>query len=57
MRTMAFQIPRPCPYDKTLMDRVGEGVKCPQCGHQIFDPIFTAETQPVCTCANCAEQS
>jgi len=53
MHTMAFEIPRPCPNCSTMMERVMEGVKCPQCSHRIFDPGGTEK----CACAKCAQRA
>jgi len=50
--TTAFRLPRPCEFDKTLMDRMGNGILCPKCGHKLFDP---GEEQ-TCDCARCSKK-
>jgi DNA-directed RNA polymerase subunit RPC12/RpoP len=52
----AIQLPRDCEFDGKMMVRSDQGIRCSQCGHQLFDIPRESErsTNPeLCHCLNC----
>lgn len=53
----ATQLPPPCEFDQTMMVNSEKGIRCPKCGHEVFD-LPRASERPdnpmVCDCLNCS---